>query len=51
MKQRRPKSIRQLVKEILDELHDIDQKVDHLIRRLPKSSPHPRDPQWNHFFG
>jgi hypothetical protein len=51
MKQRRPKTIRQLAREILTELKEIDQKVDHLVRRLPKSVPHPHDPQWNHFFG
>lgn len=51
MKKHRQKSIRQLTQEILAELHEIDQKVDHLIRRLPKSTPHPHDPQWNHLFG
>ena len=47
-KRQKKKSIAQLAKEILGQLHEIDQKVEHLIRRLPKNGLHPYDHQWNH---
>ncbi|MCG3148184.1 MAG: hypothetical protein PCFJNLEI_01627 [Verrucomicrobiae bacterium] len=49
-KKRRKKSVAQLAIEILGQLHEIDQKVEHLIRRLPKNGhSHPHDPHWNQF--
>jgi hypothetical protein len=51
-RKRRKKSLQQLAEEILSELHDIDQKVEHLIRRMPKNGQHhPHDPHWNEFLG
>ena len=47
-KKRRKKSVQQLAEEILSQLYEIDQKVEHLIRRLPKNGHHPHHPQWNH---
>jgi len=46
-RRKKTKSIAQLAEEILCELHDIDQKIDHLIRRLPKNGLHLHDPHWN----
>jgi hypothetical protein len=47
-KQRHRKNIAQLAEEILSQLHEIDQKVDHLIRRLPRNGYLHHSPQWNH---
>jgi predicted transglutaminase-like cysteine proteinase len=48
MKKKRNKSLKELAREVLGQLHEINQKVDHLIRRLPKNGHYPHDPQWNH---
>lgn len=47
-KLRKKKSIQQLAEEILSQLHEIDQKVEHLIRRLPNNGLHLHDLHWNH---
>jgi hypothetical protein len=47
-RRRKKKSIQQLAEEILGQLHEIDQKIEHLIRRLPKNGLHLHDPHWNH---
>jgi ABC-type Zn uptake system ZnuABC Zn-binding protein ZnuA len=49
-KKRRKKTIKQLAQAILRELHEIDQKVEHIIQRLPKNGHLLHDPQWNRFF-
>ena len=48
-KKRRQKSIKQLAEEIIAQLHDIDQKVEHLIRRLPKNGYHAHVPHSHNF--
>ena len=50
-KKQKKKSITQLAKEILGQLHEIDQKIEHLIRRLPKNGHHLYDSQWNYSGG
>jgi len=49
-KKSRKKTIQQLADEILSQLHEIDQKVEHIIRRLPKNGHHAHDHQSNHLF-
>jgi predicted oxidoreductase (fatty acid repression mutant protein) len=49
-KKRKRRTLQRLAEEILGELHEIDQKVEHIIKRLPKNGHHPHDHQCNHFF-
>ncbi|MBX7255934.1 MAG: hypothetical protein K1Y02_06200 [Candidatus Hydrogenedentes bacterium] len=49
-KSSRRKTVQQLAEEILGELQEIDQKVEYLIRRLPRNGHHFHDPQWNESF-
>ena len=51
MKRRMARTITELAEEILSLLHEINQKVEHVIKRLPKNGHHHlHDSHLNDFF-